>query len=77
MQEQADALATHMACPKTVRILTLSLPQSETRSLEVLTGRSRVQSDGMAWDDDGKTVEGWEPEYEFQNVDNISSFSDE
>lgn len=65
MQQQAEALATRMASPKVVRILTHSLPQFETHSLDVLTGKVMILSDGMPWEEDGKTV--WkdsEPESE-------------
>jgi hypothetical protein len=56
--KQAEALAaTQMASPKVVRILTHSLPQFETRSLDVLTGKTMTLEDGSAWDEDGKTVE--------------------
>ncbi|KAK5996127.1 hypothetical protein PT974_04555 [Cladobotryum mycophilum] len=57
MQEQAEALATQMVSPKIIRILTHSLPQLETQSLDVLTGKTMVLDDDMAWDEDGKTVE--------------------
>ncbi|SPO01172.1 uncharacterized protein DNG_03919 [Cephalotrichum gorgonifer] len=57
IQEQAEALATRMACPKTVRILTHSLPQFEAQSFDVLTGKTMALDEDMAWDDDGRTVE--------------------
>ena len=61
MQEQAEALATRMASPKTVRILEYSElyePLSyELRSFDVLTGKTMVLDDDMAWDDDGRIVE--------------------
>lgn len=40
MQEQAEALATRVASPKTVRILTHSLPQFEPQSFDILTGKT-------------------------------------
>jgi hypothetical protein len=75
MQEQAEALATQMVSPKIMRILTHSLPQFETQSLDVLTGKSMILDDDMAWDEDGKTVEeDSEPESEI--LDDDSSFSE-
>lgn len=70
MQQRAEALATRMASPKVVRILTHSLPQFETHSLDVLTGKVTILSDGMAWEEDGKTVkEDSEPESELLDED--------
>lgn len=57
MQEQAEALATRMMSPRTVRILTHSHPFFEPRSFDVLTGKTMALKTGMAWDDDGSTVE--------------------
>ncbi|KAK2593175.1 hypothetical protein QQS21_009104 [Conoideocrella luteorostrata] len=57
MREQAEALASQMVSPKTVRVLTHSLPQFETQSLDVLTGKTMILTDDMAWDEDGKIVE--------------------
>jgi len=57
IEDQAEALAAHMASPKIIRILTHSLPQLEMRSLDVLTGKCMILADDMAWEDDGKTVE--------------------
>ena len=66
MQKQAEALATRMASPKTVRILEhlelyqpLSSPplSYELRSFDVLTRKTMVLDDDMAWDDDGRIVE--------------------
>ena len=77
IQEQAEALATRMASPKIVRILTHSLPQFETQSLDVLTGKTMMLDDDMAWDEDGKTVkDDSEPESELLD-DGFSTFSDE
>jgi hypothetical protein len=65
IQKQAEALATRMASPKTIRILNHSLPQFEIQSLDVLTGKTMILDDDMAWDEDGKTVEeDSEPESE-------------
>jgi hypothetical protein len=76
IQEQAEALATRMASPKLMRILTHSLPQFETQSLDVLTGKTMILDDDMAWDEDGKTVkEDSEPESELLD-DEFSTFSD-
>ena len=64
MQKQAEALATRMASPKAVRILEYlrryepPKPLSyELRSFDVLTGKTMVLDDDMAWDDDGRIVE--------------------
>ena len=53
---QAEALATQMAFPKVIRILTHSGPRFETESLDILTGKTVVLDDAMAWEDI-KTVE--------------------
>lgn len=77
IQEQAEALATRMESPKTIRILTHSLPRIETQSLDVLTGKITILDDDMAWDEDGKTVEeDSEPESELLD-DDFSSFLDD
>jgi hypothetical protein len=76
--EQAEALVTQMAFPKVMRILTHSLPQFETNSLDVLSGKTMILEDGSAWDDDGKTVEeGSEPESEIMSDDEDSTLLDE
>ncbi|KID82380.1 hypothetical protein MGU_10277 [Metarhizium guizhouense ARSEF 977] len=49
IQEQAEALATKMASPKVIRILTHTLPQFETQSLDVFTGKTIILGDDMAW----------------------------
>lgn len=54
---QAEALATQMAFPKVMRILTRLTPQFETESLDILTGKTVVLDDAIAWDEDIKTVE--------------------
>ncbi len=54
LHEQAEALATQMAFPKVMRIVWLSLPSFETRSLEVLTGKIMILDNGMTWDEVGK-----------------------
>ncbi|KAI0549194.1 hypothetical protein F4679DRAFT_276387 [Xylaria curta] len=65
IQEQAQALAAQMVSPKIVRVLTHSLPQFETRSFDILTGKTMVLDDDMAWDEDGRTVaDDSEPESE-------------
>ncbi|KAK7413918.1 hypothetical protein QQX98_007185 [Neonectria punicea] len=76
MQEQAEALAARMASPKIMRILTHSLPQFETQSLDVLTGKIMILDDDMAWDEDGKTVEDSEPESDLLD-DDFSTFLDD
>lgn len=77
MQKQAESLATRMASPKAMRILTHSLPQFETQSLDVLTGKTMMLDDGVAWDADGKTVqEDSEPESELLD-DDFSGFLDD
>ncbi|KAI7769497.1 hypothetical protein LZL87_011381 [Fusarium oxysporum] len=48
-----------------MRILTHTLPQFDTRSLDVLTGKTMKLDDDAAWEDDGKTIqEDSEPESE-------------
>lgn len=59
MRQQAQTLASAMTSPRTVRILTHSLPSFETHSLDVVTDETRMLEDGSAWDDDGQTI--WEP----------------
>ncbi|RYC57053.1 hypothetical protein CHU98_g9156 [Xylaria longipes] len=77
IEEQAQALAARMASPKIMRVLTHSLPQFETQSLDVLTGKTMVLDDDMAWDEDGKTVvEDSEPESELLD-DEFSTFLDD
>ncbi|UNI13852.1 hypothetical protein JDV02_000550, partial [Purpureocillium takamizusanense] len=77
IQEQAEALATRMASPKIMRILTHSLPQFTTQSLDILTGKTMILDDDMGWDEDGKTVEDdSEPESELLD-DEFSNFLDE
>lgn len=67
-----------MASPKTIRILTHSLPSFEIQSLDVLTGKKMMLDDGMTWDEDGKTVnvnEKSEPESEISD-DEFSTFDE-
>ena len=60
-----------------MRILTHSLPQVETQSLNVLTGKTMILDDDIAWDEDGKTVkDDSEPESEILD-DEFSTFLDE
>ncbi|KAI1649642.1 uncharacterized protein F4817DRAFT_27443 [Daldinia loculata] len=74
IQEQAEVLATRMASPKTIRILTHSIPQFETQSFDVLTGKTMLLDHDMAWDEDGKTVkEDSEPESELLDDDFLLS----
>ncbi|KAL2194381.1 hypothetical protein P885DRAFT_71445 [Corynascus similis CBS 632.67] len=76
--EQAEALTTQMAFPKVMRILTHSLPQFETNSLDVLTGKTMILENGSAWDEDGKTVEeDSEAESEIISDDEVSTLQDE
>jgi len=77
IQEQAEALVTRMASPKIMRILTHSLPQFETQSLDVLTSKTMILDDDMAWDEDGRTVmEDSESESELLD-DDFSTFLDD
>ncbi|KAH7205907.1 hypothetical protein DER44DRAFT_775247 [Fusarium oxysporum] len=65
IREQAEALVTRMASPKTIRILTQTLPRFDTRSLDVLTGKTMKLDGNAAWDDDGETTqEDSEPEFD-------------
>ncbi|KAI0974988.1 hypothetical protein F4678DRAFT_358763 [Xylaria arbuscula] len=50
IQGRAEALATRMASPKTIRILTHSLPYFEIQSFDVLTGKNMTLKDDSAWD---------------------------
>ena len=56
MQEHAEALATRMASPTTLRVLTHSPPNFEVHSLDVLTGKDMILDNDMAWNEDGRTV---------------------
>ncbi|KAM0545645.1 hypothetical protein ACHAPJ_011261 [Fusarium lateritium] len=70
IQEQAEALVTRMASPKTMRILTHSLPQFDIQSLDVLTGKMMVLDDDAPWDGDGKVIqEDSEPESDLLDED--------
>ncbi|KAF4947778.1 hypothetical protein FGADI_10172 [Fusarium gaditjirri] len=70
IREQAEALLTRMAFPQTMRILTHTLPQFDTQSLDVLTGKTMKLKDDAAWDEDGETVqEDSEPESEILDED--------
>ncbi|KAF9768902.1 hypothetical protein IL306_013750 [Fusarium sp. DS 682] len=72
--EQAEALATRLASPKVMRILFHTLPQFDTHSLDVLSGKIMIMDDDVAWDKDGKTVqEDSEPESELLD-ENFSGF---
>ncbi|KAH7019870.1 hypothetical protein EDB80DRAFT_701705 [Ilyonectria destructans] len=78
IQERAEALVARMASPKTVRILTHSLPQFETQSLDVSSGKIMILDDDMAWEADGKTVkEDSEPESDFLDDDEFLNFLNE
>ncbi|KAF5009189.1 hypothetical protein FDECE_4554 [Fusarium decemcellulare] len=77
MVEAAEALAARMTSPKTLRILTHSLPSFEIQSLDVLTGKTMILDDDMAWGEDGKTVEeDSEPESELLD-DDFGGFLDD
>ncbi|KAF4442413.1 hypothetical protein FALBO_17297, partial [Fusarium albosuccineum] len=70
MVDAAGALAERMTSPKTLRILTHSLPSFEIQSLDVLTGKTMILDDDMAWGEDGKMVEeDSEPESELLDDD--------
>ncbi|KAI0803623.1 hypothetical protein GGR55DRAFT_662388 [Xylaria sp. FL0064] len=78
LQEQAEALVSRMVAPKTIRLLTHSLPLFEIQSLDVLTGKTMVLNDDADWDEDGKTIimEDSEPESDIPD-DEFSDFSEE
>ncbi|KAF2746995.1 hypothetical protein M011DRAFT_458990 [Sporormia fimetaria CBS 119925] len=59
MEAQAHILATLMATPRKVRILTHTLPSMEMRAFDVLSGRTMALAEGSDWGDDG---EGFEEE---------------
>lgn len=73
IHQQAEVLVTQMQSPKTLRILTHSLPNLDTQSIDVLSGDTMILENDMAWDGDGKVVvEDSQPESdlsddEFQN----------
>lgn len=77
IQKQAEVLVTHMESPKTMRILIHTLPQFDTLSLDVLTGKIMKLEDDAAWDEDGKTVqEDSEPESEISDEEFDGFFDD-
>ncbi|CVK99304.1 uncharacterized protein FMAN_02157 [Fusarium mangiferae] len=77
IQKQAEVLVTHMESPKTMRILTHTLPQFDTLSLDVLTGKIMRLEDDASWDEDGKTVrEDSEPESEISDEEFDGFFDD-
>ncbi|RBA17461.1 hypothetical protein FPRO05_02185 [Fusarium proliferatum] len=77
IQKQAEVLVTRMESPKTMRILTHTLPQFDTLSLDVLTGKIMKLEDDAAWDEDGKTVrEDSEPESEISDEEFDGFFDD-
>ncbi|KAF7560556.1 hypothetical protein G7046_g3598 [Stylonectria norvegica] len=69
IQKQAEALAPRMASPKTIRILTSSLPGFYTQSLDVLSGKMMILERNQEWHEDGKVVE--------EDSESESDFSDE
>ncbi|KXJ86820.1 hypothetical protein Micbo1qcDRAFT_218570 [Microdochium bolleyi] len=74
IQRQAEALATRMSSPKIVRILTHSLADFQTLSLDVLTGRTMILDEDMAWDEDGEAIEDIsEPESEISSVSSVGA----
>ncbi|KAJ8129562.1 hypothetical protein O1611_g4069 [Lasiodiplodia mahajangana] len=56
IREQAEALVPRMASPKTVRILTHTLPAFKMHSFDVLTGKTMLLEENMDWDEDGEIV---------------------
>ncbi|KAI0377331.1 hypothetical protein F5Y04DRAFT_291833 [Hypomontagnella monticulosa] len=68
MKKQAERIATRMASPKIIRIITHTLPQFEIQSLDVLTGKTMVLDEDMEWDEDGETVKEV-PETESESVE--------
>ncbi|KAI1818270.1 hypothetical protein GGS20DRAFT_349191 [Poronia punctata] len=74
MLKQAEVLATRMSSPKTMRIITHSLPSFERHSLDVLTGKTMKLDDGMGWEEDGEIIgQDSEPESEISS-DDFSDF---
>lgn len=74
LQKQAESLVPRMTAPKILRILTHSLPSIETLALDVVTGKSMILDDSMAWDQDGRTPEEYsEPESELSD-DALAAF---
>jgi hypothetical protein len=73
IQNQAQALIAQMTSPQTMRILTHSLPQFEKRSFDVLTGKTMILDDDMAWNEDGRiVVEDSEPESDFSDDESVT-----
>ncbi|OAA63336.1 hypothetical protein SPI_03499 [Niveomyces insectorum RCEF 264] len=77
IHKQAEALADRMAAPKTVRIVSHSLPDFRVHALDVLTGTMMVLEDGTPWNEDGKVVEDSEPESEFSDSASSSRADEE
>ncbi|KAI1824347.1 hypothetical protein F4861DRAFT_267034 [Xylaria intraflava] len=73
MQKQGQALATRMATPKVMKILTHSLPNFDHLSLDVLTGKTTAPGD-TGWDEDGEVVIA-DPEPESEHTDDDSTSS--
>jgi hypothetical protein len=65
MEGRAKDILKSMSSPKTVRVLTHTLPKLRIRSLDVLTDKYMELEEGAAWDDDGRTI-----------VDDVDSESD-
>ncbi|KAM0539917.1 hypothetical protein ACHAO7_011696, partial [Fusarium culmorum] len=78
MQEQAEKLGAKMASPKLIRILSHTLPQLETHSLDVLSGGTMLLEDRMRWDDDGDILEDEQgAESDFSEDESLSWFDTE
>lgn len=57
IENQARNLATQMAAPRIVRVLTHALPKIEMHAFDVLTGKIAKLREEAEWDDDGETLE--------------------
>ena len=58
LRNQAQILATQMAAPKVVRILTHVRPSYEMRAFDVLTGENLGLRCNAEWDADGEPIKG-------------------
>ncbi|KPM43764.1 hypothetical protein AK830_g2790 [Neonectria ditissima] len=77
MRQQAKVVASRMSAPKTVRILTHTLPIFRKHSLDVLTDRTMLMHSDMAWDEDGVTIDEDLQSNHGSSVNNLTSYCHE
>ena len=75
LEEQARVLATQMANPRMVRVLTHTLPTIKIKAFDVLTGDNSILEDDAEWDSDGKVIEELVSDGESE-ISDLSSDSD-